>query len=289
MITLRGGPILTDSGGSKVHNPATHTAPAVLLLMSVAACGPKTTPTPATEEAPAEAEAVAVAVADTVTAVTPAALEVPAGSPATITQLHMSEHFVQAEAARKALLDGRVDEARASMKWMGAHRPDPRVPSEWGGWFELMQASALQGAQATDPVDVASSMAEVGNSCGGCHESIGRTARIPEPSKPDVASGVAGHMATHKWASDVMWLALIEPSAELWTIAVEELGQEKLGPDDFPEGMKTSASIDQWATQVHTAASGAKGDDNPDTRADLYGEMIGGCIGCHLEVRGPAE
>lgn len=210
---------------------------------------------------------------------------VPAAAPpaeATVAA-HMAEHLARATATRDAVVQGRFDEAREGFRWLAGHEP----LSAPGSWTADMQRIAATGMVATDTAGQAAALGALANTCGGCHQSLSTGVLMPERPAPPSGSGLSDHMARHAWASDRMWAALIEPDGTAWERSLRVLS---------PEG-EEQATLDGWGlpassapreAAVHRLAHAALADDNPDTRADLYGQIVAECAGCHQLVRGEA-
>jgi cytochrome c553 len=194
---------------------------------------------------------------------------------------HMAEHLARATATRDAVVRGHFDEAREGFLWLATHEGDGTLPEAWLG--ELREV-AQQGVDATNSQDQAMALGALANACGACHETLSTGPVLRELPAPSTGQGVQVHMAQHAWANDRMWAALVEPSSASWERSLRVLGAEPLPADEalawgLPEGAE---EMDQ---AVHDLAHAALSDDNPDTRADLYGQIVGQCASCHKAAR----
>ena len=182
---------------------------------------------------------------------------------------HMQDHL--RHAARDGVLSGDVEDARADLAWLAMHPTEPGEPPTWGTWLNRMRESAAVGAQTQDLREQAMSVARMANACGGCHQSLGMTTWGPIP--PEVPQE-SGHAQRYWWALDRLWEALLVGSNQPWEAALLVLEADPLPAADTLEKQA-------WASEVPTAARAALGDDNPDTRADLFGQILGACGSCH--------
>jgi cytochrome c553 len=118
------------------------------------------------------------------------------------------------------------------------------------------------------------------NACGSCHQALDVHPSIPAKAPPTAGDGIEGHMARHQWAADRMWVSLVLGSEQEWR---EALGVLDASPASEFGGRTLSLAAQAHATTVHDKARAALDDDNPDTRSDLYGQIVAACAGCHLE------
>lgn len=214
--------------------------------------------------------------------------------------LHMAEHLARLTEARDMLVQGRVEDARAALRWVADHpaaaqrSADAELPADGGGWLAAMQAAAAEGAASADPAVVARGVAQAANQCGGCHQALGLAVVLPHPGPaPAVGAGgtgdpgVAAHMAGHQWAADRMWAALVTPSTAAWAESLQVLSQPALDTLALQVGPEQADAVSISAWRVHELAADGLLDDNPDTRADLYGRILGACASCHMGQRVP--
>lgn len=193
--------------------------------------------------------------------------------------------------ARDALVRGRLDEARAGMAALAALPTPPQLPAEGAPWLRAIEQAARSGAQAADARSLAVAVAQVANQCGGCHQTVSAPVHLPHPGPvPGVLSGEGGpagdpgmarHMALQQWALERMWAGLILPSPEAWAESLRAFAlvdvDDLRGEVDPAEEARLRAITAAQRARVQAGLS----DDNPDTRADLYGTILGACLDCH--------
>ncbi|MFT4974982.1 MAG: cytochrome c553 [Myxococcota bacterium] len=204
-----------------------------------------------------------------------------------ISRIHMAEHLARATVVRDAVVRGDFDTARVGFQWLAAHEEDESLPREGLGWVGMLRVHAAEGATSESIEEQAAALGALANTCGGCHETLSMGPLLPElpAPAPTQLSGLGLHMAQHSWASDRMWAALVEPSSAAWERSLRVLGEVTM----------TAAEQDEWGLvagsealdgEVHRLAYSAMADDNPDTRADLYGQIVAQCATCHRASRG---
>lgn len=210
-----------------------------------------------------------------------------AASPQSALRVHMAEHLARAVTIRDAVVRGRFEEAQESFRLMAEHEAAEGLPPETASWLSALQQSAAAGAAAESIEAQGAALGQLVNTCGGCHESLDSGPLLAEQPAPAEGEGLAIHMAQHSWANDRMWAALIEPSAAAWERSLRVLSVDALSAEERAEwGLQEGTEVlDQ---EVHRLAHAALADDNPDTRADLYGQIVAECAACHRASRGEA-
>ncbi len=198
---------------------------------------------------------------------------------------HMAEHLARAVTIRDAVIWGDFEKAREGFEWMAGHEALEGLAPESEHWQGALRASAAAGAEADDISGQGAALGALANTCGGCHETLSAGPLLPELPAPTGSTGLQGHMAQHRWASDRMWTALIEPSSAAWERSLRVLSTEALSAEERAEwGLADGVEVlDQ---EVHRLAYAALEDDNPDTRADLYGQIVAECANCHRSSLG---
>jgi cytochrome c553 len=85
--------------------------------------------------------------------------------------------------------------------------------------------------------------------------------------------------------NEQLWAALVEPDGRSWVQSLDVLGADPMVANDLPPQGPVAAQLTMDA-EVHHLAHDALSDDNPDTRADLYGQIVTACASCHRVSRG---
>ena len=139
--------------------------------------------------------------------------------PNTSVEQSMRDHFVEATAARDAVIAGKLDAARPALEQLAKTEPNPQLPVDWQPWIEDMKAEAARGATATTLAAAADSVAALGATCGECHRTTRGGVR-----EPDVVggyqhgdqTGLEEKMARHQFSADELWRGLTGPVHQAW-------------------------------------------------------------------------
>lgn len=220
----------------------------------------------------------------------------PFGGDPEVLRLHMGERLALLTQARDELVRGRNVQARSALDRLAGLDVEPGLPEGWNVWLKGMSEQARLGAQSQDSVALAAAVAHAANQCGGCHQSLGRDVALPHPGPAPTGGsgqapvgdpGVARHMVGHQWALDRMWAGLVEPSDRAWAESLQVLTQPALDTLALEVGAQESEAVARATMAVHELARDGLTDANPDTRADLYGQVLSACASCHsLEREG---
>ncbi len=204
-------------------------------------------------------------------------------APETI-QHHMQEHFAKVSAVKTAVIAGDFESAREPAEWLAEHDAYEALPGDWEPHVAALQEAAQRVAGASDLATAAVATADMGKACGTCHQALNEGAQFTVVSVPTEDSGVVAHMLRHEWAAQRLWEGLIGPSDEAWTRGAETLDELPLRPQG------AAPEVTEWANTVHAVGEAAMQAADLDTRAQLYGELLGSCAQCHRALgRGPAQ
>lgn len=243
---------------------------AIAIVLVLAACSSRREPAPT--PAPPQAGSSAP--------VTPAAPAPITASDATIRE-HMRAHFAAISELQRAIVRGRLDEARREAQWLVDH--DEGMLAEWKPRVDEMRTAAREVVAAPDLPTAAVLAAGLGRACSRCHQE--RTATIafawsiPPPEAPDLAT----QMQRHQWAAARLWEGLVGPSDEMWNQGAAVLAETQL--DTVAAGGSGRGDVPALAARVRELAKRAAAEADLDGRARLYGELLSTCAGCHALVR----
>ncbi len=260
---------------------------ALLPFLALLACAPRQEPA-ASPAAPAAASPAPPAPAS------PAPPAQPFGGDPAALRLHMGERLTLLTQARDQLVRGDDTQARASLERLARLDVEPGLPPGWDVWLKGMSEQAGRGSASADAGTLAAAVAQAANQCGGCHQALARRVALPHPgpaptavsgSEPSGDPGVARHMEGHQWAVDRMWAGLVEPSDRAWAESLQVLTQPALDTLSLEVGAVESQAVAAATMKVHELAQDGLSDDNPDTRADLYGQVLSACASCHALQR----
>jgi cytochrome c553 len=201
--------------------------------------------------------------------------EHPTGSP---TERLMKEHFDAADAIRQAVIAGsRYGIFKPARKLI--YRTDVlELPPDWRGPMARMQDAAWRLNESNDMTSAAGAMADVGTSCGYCHERLGGPS--VSPTSPPASDGsTKDRMQQHAWATERLWEGLYVPSTEAWNAGIEVLSAEPF-PKEVLErrGLYARSAADDFTEIVARAPRPAGAQD----RASVYAKLMATCAVCHL-------
>lgn len=202
-------------------------------------------------------------------------------------QLHMSEHFQRTTAARDALVDGRLDDARTELAWLAGHETFPGEPASYGSFLADMRTVAATGAAARDAEGLAACIGGIGVTCAGCHQSLNVAPAIPGASGavPDNTGGARGHMARYGWAADHLWIGLVKPDEASWTGGLAAIREPAFDPNDLGLPEEKVGAMAAYGLILTSMSEEEVGATDADGRAELFGRVVASCAGCHEAVR----
>lgn len=203
----------------------------------------------------------------------------PASSGKSETQLLMKDHFREADQIRIAVIAGKLQDAvKPAHKLLYASELET-LPVAWRGAVKRMQDSAQRLKGSNDMVMAAASLADIGTSCGYCHQRMGYP-RIPLLLKPPSSDGsLEGHMRQHAWAMERLWEGLYVPSLDGWNAGIDLLSNAPFPDDVFVQkGMYARTAADDF-TKIVAKAPRSVG---PEAQAASYAALLATCATCHL-------
>lgn len=202
-------------------------------------------------------------------------------------QLHMSEHFTRAAQARDHVIAGRLDEARAELSWLAEHDAFPGEPATYGSFMTDMRTIAETGVAARDAEGLAACIGGLGNTCGGCHQSLNVAARIPGSTgpAPDNNGGVHGHAARHGWAVDHLWIGLVKPDDAAWQGGLDAIRAPVFDMEGLGVPEEAAGTVAAYGMILSNMGQEQVGSADAGGRAELFGRVVSSCAGCHAAVR----
>jgi hypothetical protein len=192
----------------------------------------------------------------------------------------MREHDLHAGAARDAVARADLATASREARVLADMRLEGAEPT-WRDKLEAMSRAAARVADAKSVGDAARALGALTRTCGDCHATLGRPPpAVGEP--PRDTDTAAARMQRHSWAAQRLWDGLVGPSEDAWRAGARVLADAPLAlPDAGPSVGTLAASMHDLGRKAGTAATDA-------ARADVYGDVIGACSGCHgLHGGGP--
>ena len=194
------------------------------------------------------------------------------------TERLMRQHFKSAESIRLAVISGKQDDIFKPARTLVYLSDVQTLPEDWQEPIARMQDAAdrLKGSQ--DMVTAAAATADIGTSCGLCHQGSGGP-HITVSDPPSSDGTVAARMRQHAWATERLWEGLYVPSDEAWNAGVALLSDHP-----FPqEALDTKGGYARTAAQdfakIVAAAPHAK---KTEDKANIYAQLLATCAVCHL-------
>jgi cytochrome c556 len=189
----------------------------------------------------------------------------------------MKAHFKDALLIREAVIAGRPEDASNPATVIANIQNLDDLPKGWKPFVEHMQETARRITNSTTPAAVGAAAADLGISCGLCHQKLGG----PKPSKapaPAAGASMESRMQRHVWATERLWEALAVPAPASW-----DTGANALISEPFPADFLKQGGVDVRTSAKDLARLVAKAPQKKTVqdRAALYAELLITCGACH--------
>ncbi|CAN5872372.1 hypothetical protein BH11MYX2_BH11MYX2_08710 [soil metagenome] len=203
-------------------------------------------------------------------------------SPRRMVHRNMRAVYYAALHIEKAVVDGRLTDARESAAWIATHGDQFSPPAEKGD--ELLQAADTV-AQSRSILEAAGGLGRLGRACANCHLASQATVDFAFATfhAPVESTELAGQMLRHEWAAERLWQGLLAPSDTAWNEGAELLATTAI---DLAATTNAKPNVEAVELANHLremAASAASAD--PTQRSIELGTMIVTCARCHDLVR----
>lgn len=215
------------------------------------------------------------------TKVEAAKVEAPAPSPAPL-KAAMTEHFAQAVQIEQAVIDGDLGQAKAHAEWIVGQQLEQGLPEAWGPQLQIMVAAARRVAAAEDLPSAARATGELIAGCGACHQAIGSGPRFPEPSPVVEGETTDARMQRHRWAASRLREGIIGPSASLWAAGAGAISVAPPEPCPIPDAEILAPEVLNLRERIHAIGAQAAETTEHAAQAEVYGELLTTCAGCHV-------
>jgi cytochrome c553 len=194
----------------------------------------------------------------------------------------MRAHFKDALLIRQAVIAGRTEEAADPATALTLIQSLDGLPPGWRPFVERMQEDARRVKDSLSDIQVAAATADLGVTCGACHQKHGGPAASQAPP-PAPGSTLESRMKQHVWASERLWEGLAVPSSEAWN-----RGASALRIDAFPEELLRRGGVHtrRAAVEFTQLVSEAPAKRTIEERAGLYAELLVTCSTCHRSLFG---
>ena len=190
----------------------------------------------------------------------------------------MKAHFKDALLIRQAVIEGRPERAAEPAAALKDLDDDlDKLPKGWRGFVERMQDAARRITDSTSSAQAAAAAADLGVSCGMCHETHGGPKASNEPA-PLEGTTLDSRMKRHGWAADRLWEGLFVPSDAAWGA-----GAAALSTAPFPKEILKAGGVHarSAASEFGKLVAKAPAQKTAEQRAALYAQMLVTCGACH--------
>lgn len=185
----------------------------------------------------------------------------------------MADHAKRAEELRYALVAGDLTTVRETASELERMPPPEGLPGDWVVPYVDMKTAALELAAAQSHGQAGAGMAQLAQSCAGCHS--------PAAGGPDLEVAYKARavrvMPRHAWAVDFLWLGVAATSHGAYHAGAAELASSPLLANKRPEDPAAA----EWADRLAFASTGAVLAESVEQRAHALGSVLGVCGGCH--------
>ncbi len=210
--------------------------------------------------------------------------------------MHMGRYFEQVLVAQAAIVRGDLDGVREPAAWISDHESiagldraieewASDIPEGWEAHDPEIRAYARLVSEANTFEEAASAAAKMAQNCGSCHRDVRAQPRVLELGArgvpPSDVIATVPHMLRHQWAVHQMWIGIINPSDEAWTKGAEVLADAALEPENITDQTEHTPRVGELAARVHELGAQALETQVWTLRAEIYGELLASCAGCH--------
>jgi hypothetical protein len=198
----------------------------------------------------------------------------------------MYDHMARAAAVQQAVTMGHLDAARTPALWLDNHLQHNDLPGNTAAYVAQMRTAAGQIAQSPTVDEAGMHLAEMGTACGACHRALESEVDFRWRALPPSDGEIEAHMIHHQWAMDRLWEGIVGPSEEAWEAGADVLSAPGLHITRTTAEAGRRHRAESWDALTHRLGETAQGNLTAPERAELYGELVGACYGCHqlLEV-----
>lgn len=194
----------------------------------------------------------------------------------------MQAHFKDALLIRQAVIAGKPEEAANPATVISHIRDLDKLPEGWQPFVERMQQTAQRITDSTNAAQTAAAAADLGVSCGMCHQQLKGGPKPSSEPAPAEGTTVAARMARHAWATERLWEGLSVPSNDAWNA-----GAKALSTDPFPKEVLKDGGVHARSAAGDFVKIVAKAPTKKtaEERAALYAELLVTCGTCHRAVK----
>jgi hypothetical protein len=189
----------------------------------------------------------------------------------------MREHFADALLIRQAVIAGAPENAAAPASALATAGDLEHLPEGWRGFVERMQEVAGRIRDSSLISRAARATADLGVTCGLCHQQRGGPHASSEPA-PAQGATLESRMQRHAWATERLWEGLYVPSDDAWAAGARALSSAPFPTEvTKPGGVYARTAAADFARLVRSAPT----KKTPLDRAELYAQLLLTCGSCH--------
>ncbi|MGD2070504.1 MAG: hypothetical protein PVI57_17645 [Gemmatimonadota bacterium] len=190
---------------------------------------------------------------------------------------HMFATFWRMGSIPDRLVVGDLEGVRMPARWLGEQiEAEPMMGDP--DRTERMRELAGRVVDAATVEDAAMAVTRLAAECGDCHEENQGGPVYGDVSPIPVGSRLETHMLRHIWASSRLWEGLVAADATHWDRGARVLTEDPLR---FFENLEGDRSVPERARRIHELGERALETSDRFARAEVYGELITTCAGCH--------
>lgn len=196
---------------------------------------------------------------------------------------HMHAHADAVLAIRQSVIAGSLDGVGESARWLVEHEPPASVAAGWADYVPAMRTAAQQALDASDLTAAAAAISRLGLACGECHAASNAQFEPPIVDRPSHDEDTGSHMQRHQWSADRMWEGLIWPASYSWQSGGNLLFESPIKPHELGDEA-ANKDLQTMARRIHQLAANATMVTKGEEKAEIYGEFLANCAGCHQAV-----
>ena len=192
---------------------------------------------------------------------------------------HMHDHFSAIRKIERAIVQGDTKAAEEQATWLASHDPSAEI-STHQEQLDSLRTAAQAVASSTSLEQSAKAAAALASECGACHLATTSIASFEWTELPAAGDKVVDRMLRHQWAMDRLWEGLVGPSEMSWSDGAAVLAAEPMEfPAEFSEAKRSAGTA--LLAKVQSLAKRAQTADGLSARAEIYGDLLNTCSGCH--------
>ncbi len=192
----------------------------------------------------------------------------------------MFTNFARSGAVQSALIHGDMRTAKRSARILSDYVSAEGFGGESVEYVARVRRTAMSIAQADRLEEATRQAGNLAAACGSCHAATGGGPRLSLMTPLPMEGGLIGHMRRHLWSVDRMWEGLVGANQEFWEAGARGLLEQPLHAELPPERY----DVARFAERVHELGRQALAANTAERRAEVYGELIATCAGCHYAL-----